>query len=51
MVPFIFYVHRDGETGSSLVTPLDEIGTLPKMMASGSLGDISTDKSIEKALY
>ena len=50
MVPFISAVHRDRKTGSSLITPLDTLDMLPKLMASGSLGDISTNRSIENAL-
>ena len=50
MVPFIFVVHRDRKTGSSSVTSLDTLDMLPKLMASGSLGDISTNRSIENAL-
>ena len=50
MIPFIFVVHRDNKTGSSLITPLETLDALPKIVASGSLGDISTNKSIENAL-
>jgi predicted ATPase len=50
MVPFIFAVHRDKKTGSSSITSLDTLDMLPKLMASGSLGDISTNRSIENAL-
>ena len=50
MVPFIFAVHRDRKTGSSSITSLDTLDMLPKLMASGSLGDISTNRGIENAL-
>ncbi|MCL2151845.1 MAG: AAA family ATPase [Oscillospiraceae bacterium] len=50
MIPFIFAVHRDSNTGFGLITPLDTLDALPKLMASGTLGDISTNRSIENAL-
>ena len=50
MIPFILTVHRNKKTGASLITPLDTLDTLPKLMASGSLGDISANKGIEDAL-
>ncbi len=50
MAPFIFAVHRDRKTGCSLITPLDELDALPKLMASGTLGDVSTNRGIENAL-
>ena len=50
MVPFIFAVHRDKKTGSSSITPLDTLDLLPKLMASGSLGSLSKDRSIENAI-
>ena len=50
MIPFIFVVHRDSKTGFSLITPLDTLDALPKIVASGTLGEISTNKSIENAL-
>jgi predicted ATPase len=50
MIPFIFAVHRNKKTGLSLITPLDTLDSIPKLMASGSLGDISTNRGIENAL-
>jgi len=50
MIPFIFAVHRDMKNGSSFVTPLDSLDVLPKLMASGSLGNLSKDRSIESAI-
>ncbi|QSB03101.1 AAA family ATPase [Methylomonas sp. EFPC1] len=50
MVPFITVAHRDTQTGSSLLSQLEDIQQLPKLMASGSLGQLSTDGRIEAAL-
>jgi predicted ATP-binding protein involved in virulence len=50
MVPFITVVHRDDKTGASILTPLEEIDLLPKLMAGGSLGQLYTQGKIEKAL-
>lgn len=49
-IPFVMVVHRDPETGDSVITPLDEIENLPKLMASGTLGKITTQGLIEKSL-
>lgn len=50
MVPFITVAHRDAETGYSILTQLDDIQQLPKLMAAGSLGRLSTEGRIEAAL-
>ena len=50
MAPFIVVAHRDETTGFSRLTQLEEIDQLPKLIASGSLGDLSSRGSIEKAL-
>jgi hypothetical protein len=50
MVPFITVVHRDDKSGASILTPLEEIEQLPKLMAGGSLGRLSTEGRIETAL-
>lgn len=49
-IPFVMVVHRDAETGNSVITPLDEIENLPKLMASGTLGKITTQGLIEDSL-
>lgn len=49
-IPFVMVVHRDLETGDSVITPLDEIENLPKLMASGTLGKITTQGLIEESL-
>ena len=50
MVPFITVAHRDDNTGSSLRTQLEDVEQLPKLMASGSLGRLSSEGRIEAAL-
>lgn len=50
MVPFITVAHRDQSTGASLLSQLEDIQQLPKLMASGSLGRLSTEGRIEAAV-
>jgi len=50
MVPFITVAHRDDNSGASQLIQLEEIKQLPKLMASGSLGRLSTEGQIESAL-
>jgi AAA15 family ATPase/GTPase len=50
MVPFIVVAHRDDQTGFSQLTQLEEIDQLPKLIASGSLGALSSRGRIEEAL-
>jgi len=50
MVPFIIIAHRDGRNGASQLTQLEDIQQLPKLMAQGSLGRLSTEGKIESAL-
>ncbi|MEA3643185.1 MAG: AAA family ATPase [Lamprobacter sp.] len=50
MVPFITVAHRDDTTGFSGLTPLEEIEQLPKLIAGGSLGTLSSKGRIEAAL-
>jgi len=47
MVPFITVAHRDNRTGSSLLTQLEDIEELPKLMAGGTIGKLSTEGKIE----
>jgi len=50
MVPFITVAHRDNATGASLLMQLEDIEQLPKLMASGSLGQLSAGGRIEAAI-
>lgn len=50
MVPFIVVAHRDDGTGFSRLIQLEDIEQLPKLVASGSLGTLSSKGQIEAAL-
>lgn len=50
MMPFIVVAHRDDATGFSRLTQLEDIEQLPKLIASGSLGTLSSKGRIEIAL-
>ncbi|MGZ3274999.1 MAG: AAA family ATPase [Caulobacteraceae bacterium] len=50
MVPFITVAHRDPSSGVSRLTLLEDIKQLPKMLAQGPVGRISSQGLIEKAL-
>ena len=50
MVPFITVAHRNDVTGASLLTQLEDLQQLPKLMASASLGRLSSEGRIESAL-
>lgn len=48
--PFITVSHRDPLTGSSMLTLLEDINMLPKMLASGPVGTLTSKGTIESAL-
>ena len=50
MVPFITIAHRDQQTGASRLTLLEDIEQLPKLLAEGSIGKLSSQGKIEQAL-
>ncbi|ARV60214.1 ATPase [Nostocales cyanobacterium HT-58-2] len=50
IVPFVVVAHRDSDTGESKLTLLEDIETLPKLLASGTLGKLTTKGLIEKSL-
>ena len=50
MVPFITVAHRDAHTGATKLTLLEDIQMLPKLLAQGPVGRISSRGLIEKAL-
>lgn len=50
MVPFITVAHRDTTSGFSLLTLLEEIAQLPKLLAQGPVGRISSEGMIEDTL-
>ena len=48
-VPFVSVVHRDKQ-GKSVITLLEDVDQLPKLMASGPLGELVTQGKIQEAL-
>ena len=50
MLPFIVAAHRNGKTGASELTLLEDIEQLPKLLASGTIGRLSSQGKIERAL-
>ena len=50
MVPFITVAHRNPENGNSCLTLLEEVDTLPKLLAQGQVGRLSSQGLIEQAL-
>ena len=50
MVPFITVAHRDAVTGMSELKQLEDLHQLPKLLAGGSLGKLSSEGRIESAL-
>jgi hypothetical protein len=50
MIPFITVVYRDEQTGASKLFQLENIRQPPKLMASGSLGRLTTEGRIESAI-
>lgn len=50
MVPFITVAHRDPSSGASRLTLLEDIEELPKLLARGRVGRLSSEGLIESAL-
>ncbi|MBF0310152.1 MAG: AAA family ATPase [Magnetococcales bacterium] len=50
LFPCVTVAHRDPRTGHTQLTPLDQIDRLPKLLAMGSLGRLSTSGRLEKAV-
>ncbi|WP_426197738.1 AAA family ATPase, partial [Massilia sp. DWR3-1-1] len=50
MVPFITVAHRDPSAGCSLLTLLEDIDQLPKLLAQGPVGMLSSRGLIETAV-
>lgn len=50
MVPFITVANRDPSTGNSALTLLEEIAQLPKLLAQGPIGRLSSQGLIEKSI-
>lgn len=50
MVPFITVAHRDPMHGQSVLTPLETLKDLPRLLAQGSIGRLSSKGLIEQSL-
>ncbi len=50
MIPFIIIANRSSDTGESILTLLEDVNNLPKLLASGSLGKLATKGIIEDIL-
>lgn len=50
MVPFITVAYRDPATGYSVLSLLEDIGQLPKLLAQGPIGRLSSQGLIERSL-
>jgi predicted ATPase len=50
MVPFITVASRDPSTGHSVLTLLEDIAQLPKLLAQGPIGRLSSQGLIEKSI-
>ncbi len=50
MIVFISVVHRDNDTGASTITLLEDIEALPRLLARGSVGDITTEGLLEQVI-
>ena len=49
MVPFITVAHRNLESGASELTLLEDLEALPKLLAQGSVGTLSSSGAIEQS--
>ncbi len=50
MVPFIIVAHRSRQTGKSELTLLEDLSNLPKLLASGPIGQLVARGDIESSL-
>ncbi|WP_256834793.1 AAA family ATPase [Parageobacillus thermoglucosidasius] len=50
MIPFIIVAHRSMEDGASELTPLEDIQSLSKLLAGGSIGKLVAEGEIEETL-
>lgn len=50
MVPFITVAYRDPATGYSVLSLLEDVGQLPKLLAQGPIGRLSSQGLIEQSL-
>jgi predicted ATPase len=46
MIPFVFYIKRDPQTGGSVALPLEDKENLPKLLAQYGMGDLMTEDKL-----
>ncbi len=51
MVPFITVANRDPATGYSVLTLLEDLAQLPKLLAQGPIGRLSSQGLIEQSIF
>ncbi|MGE6757105.1 AAA family ATPase [Corallococcus interemptor] len=50
MLPFVQAAHRDPKTGGTLLTPIQDLSDLPKLLAVAPLGRLASQGLLEKSL-
>ncbi|MEO5332894.1 MAG: AAA family ATPase [Magnetococcus sp. YQC-5] len=50
MIPSVTVAHRDPQTGHSQLTLLEDVARLPKLLAGGSVGRLSSSGKLEQTL-
>ncbi|MBF0283683.1 MAG: AAA family ATPase [Magnetococcales bacterium] len=50
MIPYVTVSHRDPETGHSQLTLLEDVPHLPRLLAMGSVGRLSSSGKLEQAI-
>ncbi|MBE1275648.1 AAA family ATPase [Enterovibrio baiacu] len=50
IIPFVSMAHRDPSTGESKLILLEDIDSLPKLLANGKIGVLSTKGALERAV-
>jgi energy-coupling factor transporter ATP-binding protein EcfA2 len=49
-LPDVVVCHRDPETGASRLVRIEDLALYPELLARGTLGEIVTDRSLERAV-
>jgi hypothetical protein len=50
MLPFVIAAHRDPKTGASLLTPIQDLRELPRLLAVAPLGRTTAQGLLEQSL-
>lgn len=51
MIPFVILTYRSNDDGTSQLILLEDIESLPKLLANGSLGQVNTDGDLERSVH